>query len=237
MNIAEQIELLIQLQRLDSEIYKHNRRKERIPSLIKELEDSFHKKGEVLRQEDSSLKSLLVKQKEKENELASKEETIKKCQGQLYQIKTNKEYSAMQHEIKGHEADKSVLEDEVLIVLDEIEVEKKVIEGHKAELKEEEKKLGEEKAKVNAELKDIEERLKSLNAQRSEMASKIDKRMLGKYERILKGKDGLAMVPVREDSCGGCNLNLPPQVINEIKMKKDLVFCESCARILYIIEE
>ena len=52
----------------------------------------------------------------------------------------------------------------------------------------------------------------------------------------LKGKEGLAMVPVRQNACGGCHLNLPPQVINEIQMKTELVFCESCARILYIEE-
>ncbi|MBL7068468.1 MAG: hypothetical protein ISS34_01240 [Candidatus Omnitrophica bacterium] len=236
MNIAEQIKSLVELQKLDSQIYKHNMRKGRIPLLIKELEDGFQKKGEALKEEDSNLKSLLVRQKEKENDLASKEETIKKCEGQLYQIKTNKEYTAMQQEIKGYGADKSVLEDDILALLDETEAKKRIIEQHKAALKDEEKKLGEEKEKVNAELKEIEEKLNSLNAQRSEMTSKIDRGMLSKYERVLKGKDGLAMVPVVEDSCGGCNLNLPPQVINEIKMEKDLVFCESCARILYIEE-
>lgn len=236
MDIAEQINQLIELQKLDTQIYKFNRTKEEIPILIKNLEEDFKKKTESLKEEENSLKSLLVKQKDKENELASKEETIKKCQTQLYQIKTNKEYAAMQHEIGGYEADKSALEDEIIAILDEVEAKKKSIEDHKTKLKEEEKKLNAEKDKVNSELKEIEQQLNSLNTQRSELASKIDKKMLSKYERILKGKDGLAMVSVREDACGGCHLNLPPQVINEIRMKTDLVFCESCARILYIEE-
>jgi predicted nucleic acid-binding Zn-ribbon protein len=65
----------------------------------------------------------------------------------------------------------------------------------------------------------------------------VDREYLSKYERILHSKDGLAMVNVEHDSCGGCNINLPPQVINEIRMKEELIFCQSCARILYIEEE
>ena len=236
MDITEQINILIQLQKLDEQIYVHNRRKDGIPILIKELDEDFKKKGETLKLEQDALKMLQVKQKDKENELGSKEETIKKCQGQLYQIKTNKEYAAMQQEIKGYEADKSVLEDEIISILDGVEAKKKLMEEHKAKLKEEEKAANVEKEKVNSELKEIEQKLSALNAQRSEMAPKIDKKMLNKYERILKGKKGMAMVPVRDDSCGGCHLNLPPQVINEIRMKNELIFCESCARILFIEE-
>ncbi len=236
MNIAEQIMLLIQLQKVDAEIYKFNRRKAQIPLLMKGLDEGFKKKGEELKRREDEIKSLQVSLKEKENDLASKEETIKKCQTQLYQIKTNKEYSAMQQEIGGHEADKSVMEDNIITLLDEVEEKKGVIEKERAALKEEEKRVNAEKEKFDSELKDIENQLNSLNTQRAEMASKIDKQMLSKYERILKGKDGLAMVPVHENACGGCHLNLPPQVINEINMKEDLVFCESCARILYIEE-
>lgn len=236
MEIREQIPILIELQKVDAEIYKFERRKLAIPIMIKKLEDGFKEKGEKLKQEDAAMKALLVKQKEKENELASKEETIKKCQGQLYQIKTNKEYTAMQHEIDGYGADKSVIEDDILGILDQVEEKKKDVEACKVQLKEDEKVLGQEKEKVNVELKKIEAGLASFNTMRQELLPKIDKSMVSKYERILKGKDGLAMVPVRHDSCGGCHLNLPPQVINEISMKKELIFCESCARILYIEE-
>ena len=236
MDTAQEINLLIQLQKLDTQIYGFNRRKRELPLLIKNLEEEFKRKEGVVKEAEGTLKSSLVKQKDKENDLASKEETIKKCQTQLYQIKTNKEYQAMQREIEGHKADKSVLEDEIIAILDEVEENKKVIDKNKALLKEEEKEISAKKEKVNSELKDIEAQLNTLNAQRSESVSKIDKGILNKYERILKGKDGSAMVPVCEDACGGCHLNLPPQVINEIKMRKELVFCESCARVLYIEE-
>ena len=57
-----------------------------------------------------------------------------------------------------------------------------------------------------------------------------------KYERIIKSKDGLAVVTIANDACQGCFRVMPPQVVNEIKMNDELVFCENCARILYIEE-
>jgi len=234
METAEQIKLLIELQKLDEQIYKFRKRKNDIPVRIKFLEDEFKKKGDGLRAVQDAFKTQQVKQKDRENDLASKEETIKKSQAQLYQLKTNKEYQAMQHEIDGHNADKSVIEDEILVIFDENEAKKKDIDKQKSILAEEEKKSAQEKERVNSELKEIEEKLAVLDGQRKELAGKIDKIMLNKYERILKGKNGLAMVPVMHDACGGCNMNVPPQVINEIQMHNSLIFCESCARILYI---
>ncbi|MEE8360497.1 MAG: C4-type zinc ribbon domain-containing protein [Candidatus Omnitrophota bacterium] len=234
MDITEQITLIIELQEIDTQIFDLERRKKEGPLKIQRLDEAFKKRSGILKEGQDGLMALQVTQKSKENDLASKEEMMKKCQSQLYAIKTNKEYTAMQHEIKGHEADKSVFEEDIINILDEVDVKKKEIEGVKAILKDEEVALNQEKTKVSSETKEIEAKLVVLTKQRQEQAAKADKGMLIKYERVLKGKDGLAMVPVKSNACGGCNMNVPPQVINEIMMKKGLIFCESCARILYI---
>ena len=236
MELKIEIQLLVQLQKLDSEIFKLKKRKTDIPNLIKNLEEEFKKKQEEIKQVEEEFKALQIKHKNKENDLTTKEDTIKKYQIQLFQIKTNKEYTAMQQEIEGVKADKSALEDEIIAILDEVDEGKKKIDQAKAELKEKENKLNSDKKKMEDELKDIESKLSQLEANRTEEADKVDKNTLSKYERILYGKDGLAMAPVVDEACGGCHLNLPPQVINEIRMSKDMIFCESCARILYIEE-
>ena len=100
-------------------------------------------------------------------------------------------------------------------------------------LESEKKKIQEEKIKIEEEKKAAESEYKSLNDKRKEFTEKIDKKTLAKYERILYKRAGLAMVPIVGDACDGCNMNLPPQVINEARMKKDLTFCGNCARILY----
>jgi len=75
------------------------------------------------------------------------------------------------------------------------------------------------------------ERFKS---QRAELAVKIDKKILERYERILDNRDGRAVVSIANDACQGCFRVLPPQVINEVRMRNALIICENCARILYV---
>ncbi len=234
MDITEQIHFLIGLQKLDTEILGLEKRAKAGPEKVKKLEDDFARETAMLEKLEGELKSLQVRQREKENELSSKEELIKKDEGQLYSIKTNKEYTAMQQEINGHKADKSLLEDAVLKLIDDVEAKKGEVAGEKESVKAREEELKKEKDTVNAEIKEIEARLSGLRTRREAEAAKVDKTMLSKYERILKGKDGLVMAQIVGDSCGGCHMNLPPQVINLVQMKKELIFCESCARILYI---
>ena len=76
--------------------------------------------------------------------------------------------------------------------------------------------------------------LEKILAKRSELAARVETKSLAKYERLLKNKDGLAIVPISNEACQGCFRRLPPQVINEIRMYESLVVCDSCARLLYI---
>ncbi|PIU41615.1 MAG: hypothetical protein COS99_04705 [Candidatus Omnitrophica bacterium CG07_land_8_20_14_0_80_42_15] len=234
--MEEQIKILIELQGLDREIFRLEKELAAKPGEIKTLEDIYKNKEEEAKNIDAELKKVQLEHKNKEMELKTKEESIKKLQSQLYQVKTNKEYTAMDTEIKSARADCSLLEDGIINLLDKIEEIEKIKEQGKEQLKVEQKKLEGEKKVISEGAKKIEEELSMLKAKRKEVSEKVDKTILAKYERILYNKDGLALVPVRGNACQGCFLNLPPQVINEIKMKKDFVFCESCARLLYLEE-
>ena len=77
---------------------------------------------------------------------------------------------------------------------------------------------------------------RQLDAQRKQIVPEIDPKMLKEYERILHSRDGLAMVAVKDNSCGGCHMLVPPQVINLIIMYEHIITCEVCNRILYIKE-
>ena len=163
-------------------------------------------------------------------------DTVSKKQSQLLQIKTNKEYVAMQKEIEGLKADNSVLEDSLLASMDTIDALKQEVEKEKQNLALEEKKFKEESAKVDQEVKEIDQKLSSFDVQRKEIAALIDKTLLAQYERILKAKEGLALVPAVGESCGGCHQIVPPQMVNEVRMKDRIVTCQFCARLLYFSE-
>lgn len=236
VNLEEQIKLLVELQALDSQILKIKRELEFIPEQLKELEDKFKKEAVNLKKAEDELKMMQLKRKEKEMDLESKEGAIKKHQAQLYQIKTNKEYTALQQEIERAKADNSIIEEEIIKILDQIDAQNQKIAKEKGLLKEAESNYNEEVKKKAEESKQLESQMEALKSQRSTLTPKVDRTILSKYERILNNKDGLAVVPVTGEACNGCFRVMPPQVINEIKMKHDLVLCENCSRILYIEE-
>ena len=93
-----------------------------------------------------------------------------------------------------------------------------------------------QKKDIDLRCAEIDGRLSQLDAQRKQIVPDIDPKMLQEYEKILHSRDGLAMVVVKDNSCGGCHMLVPPQVINLIKMYEHVITCEVCNRILYIKE-
>lgn len=236
IDIAAQINILIKLQEIDSQIYKLKDEKEKKPQDFARLEVEFKEKSIGVKKAEEKFTAVQLKKKEKEGVLSVKEEQIKKLEAQLFQLKTNKEYSAMHQEINGHKADKSLIEDEILMLMDEIDKAKAEIAKEKEILSQEEIKLEEQGKQVKIQLEEIEKKLQELTAARQQILPQADINLLKKYERILTGKNGLAIVPVSQGACQGCHMNLPPQVINQIRMKIEFIICENCTRFLYINE-
>lgn len=236
INLEEQIKLLVELQGLDIRIFKFESELEAIPEKIRLDEENFKDNAIGLKKLEDGLKLLQVKRKEREGDLEVKESAVKKFQTQMYQSKTNKEYSAFLEEIARAKADGSLIEEDIIKILDQIDAENKKVAKEREFLKDEDKKLNEEKQALVKEAERIRKELDGIRSERTALAERIDKTILVRYERIAKNKDGLAIVPVANESCQGCFRVMPPQVINEIRMNSQLVFCENCARILYIEE-
>ncbi len=233
-NLRSQLDSLIKLQTVDSEIYSLAAEKSAKPEEIKSIEAAFEAKKASLAELDKKSLDLQKQRKDKELELSSKDEAIKKLQGQLYGLKTNKEYQTMLQQIQDAKADSSVIEDKVLELFDKTDEVKKEAEKEKQKLIEEEKLFLSSKKKIEDRVKEIDDRLAQLDAQRKESLQGVEPKILSQYERILANRDGLAIVTVKGNSCGGCNMFVPPQVINLIKMYEHIITCEMCNRILYI---
>jgi len=236
VELKSQINNLIKLQTIDTKIYDLKEEKEAKPQEIEVLRVAFEEKKEHLASLEKNAQELQVKRKTNEVEMASKEENVKKLQSQLYSLKTNKEYQTMLGEINNTKADASVIEDKILALFEEGDKAKSEMEEEKKRLEEEEKAFNQSKNKVDIRIKEIDDRLTQLEAQRKQAVVDVEERVLTQYERILKNRDGLAIVKVKDDSCKGCNMVVPPQVVNLIKMYERIITCEMCNRILYIDE-
>ncbi len=231
--ISEQIKILAELQKIDSDIYVLKTELAEHPEIRKAADQEFDRKKTNLKAAEDAQRAVQVKQKELEVDLASKEEKIKKHQGQLYSLKTNKEYQAMELEIKGLKADNSLLEEEILKFFDSIEEAKAKVQKEKELLSGEEKKHKAEVDALEKRASEILAEVQALEEKRKVFLPSIDPKILPQYERLLKNREGLAIAPIRNNSCGGCNIGLPPQIVNEARMQEKFLTCESCARMLY----
>lgn len=238
MGLKEEIKKIVELQKIDSEIYDLTQKKDNlIPQESKALHDEFEEIAKSLLVFENKIKNLQLQKKDREIDLASKEEALKKAQGQLYQLKTNKEYQAKLNEIESHKADISVAEEEVLKILEELESAKKEFQQQKTQLQAEENKIKEKQRALTAAIQDAEVKIEALQSKRETAIDGIDAKVLSRYEHLLKKRHGLAIVPVVDNICGACHMRLTHQNINEIKMFKELVFCGNCVRILYIPDD
>ncbi len=235
-HVLETVRKLVELQKYDSQIFALKRDAEDKPALLQQLQAEFESKKATLKKVEADFKAIQVARHTLEGDLAAKEEAIRKSDGQLAQIKTNKEYQAKIKETEGLKADASMIEEKILLSYDQADAIKSDLEREKGHVAKEEEAYQAKKRVLDQEIADISARIKDLEGRRAALLEGIDKPILQRYEKILQHKDGLAIVPVT-DVCGGCFMNVPVQVINEIKKHEDLISCEMCARLLYIKED
>lgn len=238
MIIKEEIKKLINLQEVDTQIYKFSQEKNiDIPAQIEKLKEEFEEEKKKLSFFEDNLKTLQVKRKNKELDLGTKENEIKKAQTQLYQLKTNKEYQIKLSEISTLKADISVLEEVVIKIFDEVENAEKSRNEARAKISLDEKAFKDKEAKLRDRIKEIEGKLNEFQSKRDVLLRDVDKGVLIRYNNILSKCSGLAVVSVENNNCGACHMQVTHQKVNEIKMYNELAFCESCIRILYISED
>ncbi|MBI4845218.1 MAG: hypothetical protein HY810_01885 [Candidatus Omnitrophica bacterium] len=232
------IELLIELQAIDSNIFKTKEKLREKPVKIAELDAKFSDLCSGLKKMEENLKQAQLQLKEKELELQTKEQTVSKQQSQLFQVKSNKEYNVLQLEIEKNKADNSLLEEQILVLLEKVDFFKKTIAAEKGKLSFEEKKIIQEKTLIETDIKELNGQMDALNARRNCIINsrKVRVEILTLYERILENRGEIALVPVKDNACGGCYMSMRPQVVNELRMGK-LLTCDNCSRILYVEAE
>ena len=228
---------LVDLQKIDGEIFNFKKELKSKPQQLTELDQEFQAKKTKFKSLEDKLKSIVLQRKDVELQLKEKEDNITKANAQLSQIKTNKEYSAKMSEIESIKADKSILEEKILLSYDESDVLTVEINKEKTVIAEEEKQFSVKKKEVDDQIKIMEDRIKVLESQRKQYLDGVDANTLSRYEKVLNHKDGLAITPLQNNICGGCNMMMTQQMVNTIKMYDHLVECEICSRILYLEDD
>jgi len=231
--VDEQLQFLVDLQKLDTSILNLRLKIESAPSAL-QMDEAPYKEAlksfEAARQQQQSLEK---KKKDKERLIDDLTEKIKKLRARSPEIKTNKEYQANLKEIESVEADIRSAEDDILAIMEIIDTAAKRTEAENS-------LLAEAKAKAEALIKEkkqevsiLEKDLSELKNSRKEFAEKIESDLYSLYMNLLKSNRGLAVSVVQSEICGGCNMNVPPQLFLEIKNGDKIFQCPQCRRILY----
>jgi hypothetical protein len=236
MGIQESIGVLKRAQEIDGEIHGVKRELAAIPGMIKDLQHAFEAEKSKMAQFETKLKEIQLRQKQKEGELSEKEQLIRKYDSQLSQVKTNKEYAALQQEIASLKADNSMLEDQILAILEEIDGAQREVREERERLSRVEKESKEKEKELNTRAETLKQELAGLTAKRQEIVNQVPPETRELYDKIIEKKEGLALVPVEGETCSACRIEIRPQLLNELHLKESLIVCENCSRILYLAE-
>jgi len=231
--VLADLERLVELQRLDSEIAEVEAAAAAIPGVIRRIEEQLMKAKAALDAVTAETDRMTKLRRQQERELEEVTDQLKKRQSRLFEIKTNQEYSAVLKEIEGLKHKVSVLEEAILVLLDQIEVELKARAEEEQRVRSSEAEALRDTQRKEAELRQLRGRLSELQGARKSRSKNVESSLLQQYLRLLKSRAGLAVAPVRDGSCEGCHVALTPQLYNEVRRNEEILTCERCGRILY----
>jgi len=235
--MMEGLTLLLKLQHLDDSIQKLEETKVRLGHDRDYAETHAETARETLQTGTGHVQSIRMALDKRDGDLKEVEERVKKFSTQLNTIKTNKEYTAIQHEIMGAKADKSKIEDEILTMMDESESQQNRIRELTAKAKEADAELVKRRQAIAEAVQDADARLSRLKGERAELAGALPANCLQPYERLIKGARGQALSACRNFVCERCRMSLTANTVSLLMTANKLIFCQSCGRILYLPED
>lgn len=233
LSVEEKLQHLYELQRIDSEIDKIKTLRGELPLEVQDLEDEIaglETRLENYRNEITEAEKSIAAKK---HEIAKSEELIKKYTEQLDNVRNNREFDALNKEVEFQKLEielqnKRIREAQKLKAEKEVDLE---IAGKQYEEKRAD--LDAKKAELDGIIAETHKDEEALKKKSEELAANIDERLLTAYRKIRSNaRNGLAVVTVDRDACGGCFNKIPPQRQLDIRSRKKIIVCEYCGRIL-----
>jgi len=229
------LKLLIELQALDSAAERLRRRMADIPAEQAALDSRLAELTGVVASVKERIAASQTARREIEKDLAAVQTRLSKYKDQLMEVKTNKEYHAMQTEIAAAEAVVRREEDRLLERMEEAETLAADLKASESALKSGTSEVAARRKQMDTEHSTTEAELAKTSAERSRLSASVSAPALALFERVSKHRKGLAMSEAKDGLCTQCHVRLRPQVYNELRRNESVMQCESCSRILYFV--
>ncbi len=223
----------IRLQILDDRAAELTKEIAALPKHIAEIEKKLEGHQRRLEHDRAATVANQKDRKRLEGEIQAADQKISKLKTQMMEAKTNDQYRAFQHEIDFCQQEIRRHEDKILDLMGEFDPLEKAVKAAEASLATEKKQVEDEKSAARERTAADQKEIDLLTAERKTILSEMDPKIASEYERIRKGRAGVAIAEVLKGRCSKCNILLRPQFLQELKRGDSIMVCESCRRMLY----
>lgn len=232
-SVEEKLTAVLTVQKIDSKIDEIKTLKGELPMEVKDLEDELEGLRTRIQNIDAEIESINTFIESKSDAKKEAQALIKKYEKQQDNVKNSREFEAINKEIELQELEVKLNEKHIK----DASFEEKERSAQRVRTEEKiqllEEALTVKKAELEKIIAETEKEEKQLLSQSEKAKAKVEPRLLNAYERIRENyRNGLAVVPVLRDSCGGCFNIIPPQRQSEIRQHKKIIVCEHCGRIV-----
>ncbi|GAC1386173.1 MAG: C4-type zinc ribbon domain-containing protein [Ginsengibacter sp.] len=232
-SVEEKLASVVKLQKIDSKMDGLQVLKGELPIEVSDLEDEIaglHARQTRIEEEINGIQQFID---QKKNLIKGAGEMVKKYEKQSENVKNNREFEAINKEMEMQTLEVKLAEKHIKDATEEIAEKAKVLEVAKKAVSTKEANLKGKKDELEKIIAETDKEEKQYQKMAAEARQHVDERLLNSYDRIRKNyRNGLAVVPVERDSCGGCFNAIPPQKQSEIKQRKKIIVCENCGRIM-----
>jgi predicted nucleic acid-binding Zn-ribbon protein len=234
--LREQLKLLEELQRLDLELYESDKALEALPAKLQSMKSDVSRIEQMLDADRQRLQETQTYKNELEEAINHDRELLTKAKNKMQQVRTSKEYMAIQREFETNRKLTAEREEELTKLEAAIKETQATVDERAKQLAELQQHVQDEAKETESRLAELEEGVKGKRETREEMAAKVQKALVRKYDRIRRLRDGLAVCMAEKGVCTGCRMQLPPQLYNILQRQETIEQCPNCQRIVYYVE-
>lgn len=228
------LKLVIRLQEIDNRLRDLAREIAALPKHTAEIEKKLVAHERKLEADRAALAANQKDRKKCDSDIQVQDQKISKLKDQMLQAKTNDQYRAFQNEIDFCQNEIRKAEDRILELMNESEPLDKNVKTAEAALKAEKSHVEAEKAQARERTAIDQKAADELNAERAAMVAQVTPAVYRNYERVRKGRGGVAVAEAVDGRCTACNMVIRLQFAQDLKRGEQIMSCESCQRILYI---
>ena len=227
------LEQLIKLQEIDQRLLEIRDFMGDLPSAVETQEKEIATMESANVEKQNRIIEVEKEMRHYEREIEDMNTQMVKYKDQLYLVKSNKEYDSLNHEIDHMKTKISDSETQLLNLIEEKDTLKEAVKLNKGKMESITEALSSNRMELKSAMAETQTEQEELETNRSNLFKDIEPIKLNAYEKIRKGREGVGMVSIIGQACGGCYSQLPPQMIIEIKKSTDIITCPSCSIMLF----